>query len=77
MFEDQKCCVGLQKDGGCVIPHDPDGWTESVQCEHPVVALEAYAYRDDTILPVCAKHCPLIQMLYVAFKAWEAGGQPL
>jgi len=58
MFEDQKCCVGLQEDAGYVIPHDADGWMDSVQCNQPVVALEKYANFDDTILPVCGEHRP-------------------
>jgi hypothetical protein len=77
MFENEKCCVGLKKDGGSVIPHDPDGWTESVQCEEPVVAMEKYADLGDTVLPVCAKHRPLVQMIYADYKAWQAAGQPL
>jgi hypothetical protein len=72
MFENEKCCIGLKRDGGYVIPHDPDGWTDSVQCDEPVVALERYADFKDTILPVCAEHRPLIQMIYEDFKAWEA-----
>ncbi len=76
-FEDQKCCVGLTKDGGCVIPHDPDGWTETEQCDLLVVALEAHADFADTVLPVCAKHRPLIQELYADFKVWEAARQLL
>jgi len=72
MSEDQKCCVGLKQDGGWVIPHDPDGWTDSVQCEEPVAWLEPYADYVDTILPVCETHRPLIQLIYTDFKASEA-----
>ena len=67
MFDNEKCCVGLKEDGGCVIPRDPDGWTESVQCNQPVVALEKYADFEDTVLPVCTKQRPLVQRLYADF----------
>ena len=76
MFEDQKCCVGLKKDGGWAIPHDPEGWMESTQCDEPVVWLEAYTDFADTTLPVCQTHRPLIQMPYADFKAFEAGLRP-
>ncbi len=72
MFENGKCCVATRKDGGRVVPHDPDGWTESVQCDQPIVALEAYANFDDTTLPVCAGHRHLIQMVRADFEAFEA-----
>ena len=75
MFRNEKCTVGLKEDGGWVIPHDPDGWTESVQCNQPVVALEKYADFDDTVLPVCGNHRALIQELYADYKAWEAAGK--
>lgn len=75
MFENEKCCVGLRKDGGWVIPHDPDGWTDSTQCEEPVVWLEPYADYADTILPVCGKHRPLIQLIYADFMESEARRQ--
>ena len=75
MFEDQRCCVGLKKDGGWVITHDPDGWTDSVQCDEPVVTMEKYADFEDTALPVCEKHRPLIQLIYADFKASEARRQ--
>ena len=51
MFEDRKCCVGLNKDGGYLIPHDPNRWTESVQCNQPVVA------------PLNANGCPRLEVL--------------
>jgi len=75
MFENEKCCVGLKKDGGWVIPHDPDGWTESVQCNENVVALEAYADFADAVLPVCEKHRSLIQLIYADFKESESRRQ--
>ena len=75
MFEDQKCCVGLKKDSGWVIPHDPDGWTDSVQCDQPVAWLEPYADFEDTALPVCEMHRRLIQLLYADFKESEARRQ--
>jgi hypothetical protein len=58
MLQNDKCCVGLLKDGRYVIPHEPDGWTDSVRCDRPVVALEKYADFDDTLLPVYANIVP-------------------
>jgi len=63
MIENEKCAVGLKKDGGYVIPHVPDV-TQSVQCDRPVVAMEKYGNFDYQVLPVCEKHRHLIQMLY-------------
>jgi len=77
MFENTKCCVGLKADGGCVIPHDPDGETQSVQCEMSVVTMEKYGNFDYQVLPVCATHRHLIQRIYADYKAWEAAGEPL
>jgi len=77
MLESKKCIIGLKKDGGFVIPHDPDGRTQSVQCDQPAVAMEKYADFDNTVLPVCEKHRHLIRMLYEDYKAWEAAGEPL
>ena len=42
MIENTKCIVGLKKDGGYIIPHEPDV-TPSVQCDQPAVAMEKYA----------------------------------
>lgn len=75
MFENEKCCVGLKRDGGWVIPHDPDGWTDSVQCDKPVVWMEQYADFEDATLPVCVKHRALVQLLYEDFMASEARRQ--
>lgn len=71
MLDNEKCCVGLKSDGGCVIPHDPD-WTETVQCELPVVAMEKYQDEDGHALPVCLKHLHLVRGIYRDIKAAEA-----
>lgn len=63
MFENEKCCVGLEQ-GGCFIPYDPDpfpDWPIGVQCQRPVVAMEQYGPFDHQTLPVCEKHRPLLQ----------------
>jgi len=46
MTENEKCIVGLKKDGGWVIPYDADGETESARCDQPAVAEEQYGPWD-------------------------------
>ncbi len=66
MLENEKCIVGLKKDGGWVIPYDADGETESARCDQPAVAEEQYGPWDYQVLPVCEKHRNLVRMLYQA-----------
>lgn len=64
MFENEKCSVGLKADGGFVIPHDPDGETQSVPCHLPVVAMEKYGPFDFQALSVCETHRHLVHKIF-------------
>jgi hypothetical protein len=64
MFEGKKCCVGSKAGGGIIVPHDPDGETQSVRCEMPVVAMEKYGPFDYQVFRVCDKRQHMVHKVF-------------